>query len=118
LRKSDENNVRSINRALQILKCFTWNERRFTLTEIAKKVDLPKSTTSRLLATLENEGFIRRDSGSNYYKLGYEIYFLGLIAKESLDLGQISRPIMEEIGQATKEILRHILYSHNRFNHF
>ncbi len=105
LKKSEENNVRSINRALQILKCFSWNERRFTLTEIAQKVDLPKSTTSRLLATLENEGFLRKDEGSNHYKLGYEIYFLGLIAKESMDLGEISRPIMEEIGQATKETI-------------
>ena len=33
-----------------------------------QKVDLPKSTTSRLLATLENEGFLRKDEGSNHYK--------------------------------------------------
>lgn len=77
MQKSDENNVRSINRALQILKCFNWNDRRYTLTEIAQKVGLPKSTTSRLLSTLEYEGFIKKDEGSNYYKLGYEIYFWG-----------------------------------------
>lgn len=105
MKESGENNVRSINRALQILKCFNLNERGFTLTEISQKVDLPKSTTSRLLSTLESEGFIKKNEGTNYYKLGNAIYFLGLIAKESLDLRQISQPIMEEIGQNTKETI-------------
>lgn len=103
MKEPGENNVRSINRALQILKCFNWNEREFTLTEISQKVDLAKSTTSRLLSTLESEGFVKRNERTNHYKLGNAIYFLGLIAKESLDLRQVSQPIMEEICQATKE---------------
>lgn len=105
MKKSGESNVRSINRALQILKCFNWNEREFTLTEIAQKVELPKSTTTRLLSTLESEGFLKKYEKTNHYKLGNAIYFLGLIAKESLDLRQISQPIMEEICQATKETI-------------
>lgn len=105
MKESGENNVRSINRALQILKCFNWNEREFTLTEISQKVDLPKSTTSRLLSTLEREGFMKKDGRTNHYKLGNAMYFLGLIAKESIDLRQISESIMEEICQATKETI-------------
>jgi IclR family KDG regulon transcriptional repressor len=103
LEENNTNNVRSVSRALQILKCFNWNEREFTLTEIAQKMDLPKSTVSRLLSTIESEGFIKRDERTNFYKLGNMVFFLGLIAKESIDLLQISRPIMEEICQATKE---------------
>lgn len=103
MEENNSNNVRSISRALQILKCFNWNEREFTMTEITQKMGLPKSTTSRLLSTLESEGFIKRDERTNYYKLGNMMFFLGLIAKESIDLIQISRPIMEEICQATKE---------------
>lgn len=105
MKKSGENGVRSINRALQILKCYNWNEREFTLTEIAQKVKLPKSTTARLLSTLESEGFLKKEEKSNHYKLGNAVYFLGLIAKESLDLRLISQPIMEEICQATKETI-------------
>lgn len=103
MKDSRENNVRSINRALQILKCFNWNEREFTLTEIANKLDLPKSTVTRLLATIESEGFISKNIKTNHYKLGNTIYYLGLIAKESMDLRQISNQIMEEICRTTKE---------------
>ncbi|MFZ5969750.1 MAG: IclR family transcriptional regulator [Bacillota bacterium] len=103
--KNNENSVRSIQRALQILMCFNWNEREFTLTEITEKINLAKSTTSRLLSTLEMEGFIKKDQRTNRYQLGHNIYYLGQVAKESLDLREISQPIMEEICQATKETI-------------
>ncbi|MBB6215274.1 DNA-binding IclR family transcriptional regulator [Anaerosolibacter carboniphilus] len=101
--KSSENSVRSIQRALNILLCFNWSDRELTLTEIAEKAGLAKSTISRLLTTMELEGFISKDQKTNRYKLGRNIYYLGLIAKESLDIRKISRPIMEEICQASKE---------------
>jgi DNA-binding IclR family transcriptional regulator len=101
--KSSENSVRSIQRALNILLCFNWDERELTLTEIVEKIGLAKSTVSRLLTTLELEGFISRDPQTSRYKLGHNMYYLGLIAKESLDIRKVSRPIMEEIGQASQE---------------
>ncbi|MFT9495147.1 IclR family transcriptional regulator [Anaerosolibacter sp.] len=101
--KSSENSVRSIQRALNVLMCFTWNERELTLTEITERVGLAKSTILRMLTSLELEGFISKDQKTNRYKLGHNIYYLGLIAKESLDIRKISRPIMEEIGKLSKE---------------
>lgn len=110
--KSGENSVRSIQRALNILLCFTWDERELTLTEIVEKIGLAKSTVSRLLTTLELEGFIAKDQKTNRYKLGHNIYYLGLIAKESLDIRKISRPIMEEIGQVSQETVNLYLLDH------
>ena len=100
---NNENSVRSIQRALRILLCFNWEERELTLTEISEKIGLAKSTVSRLLTTLENEGFLVKDGRTNRYKLGCNIYYLGLIAKESLDLRVISHPIMHEITELTQE---------------
>ena len=101
--KNGENSVRSIQRAFKILLCFNWNERELTLTEITEKIGLAKSTVSRLLGTLETEGFLVKDGKSNRYKLGHNIYYLGLIAKESLDLRAISHSIMVEITKLTQE---------------
>jgi DNA-binding IclR family transcriptional regulator len=100
---SSENSIRSIQRALTVLLCFTWNEREMTLTEITERVGLAKSTILRMLNSLELEGFIIKDQKTNRYKLGYKVYYLGLIAKESLYIRKISRPTMEEIGQESKE---------------
>lgn len=101
--ENNENSVRSIQRALRILLCFNWEERELTLTEISEKIGLAKSTVSRLLTTLEIEGFLVKDGRINRYKLGHNIYYLGLVAKESLDLRVISRPIMKEITELTQE---------------
>lgn len=98
-----ENNIRSIQRALNILACFDWDHRDLTFSEIVERIELPKSTVSRILSTLENEGFLVRDQDTARYKLGHAIYLLGLIAKQSLDIRNISIPFMENMTKLTDE---------------
>lgn len=98
-----ENNIRSIQRALNILVCFDWDHRELTFTEIVEKIELPKSTTSRILSTLEYEGFVVRDQDTQKYKLGHTIYLLGLIARESMDIRTVSIPFLEKMTKMTDE---------------
>lgn len=98
-----ENNIRSIQRALNILECFDWNHRELIFTEIVEKIGLPKSTTSRILSTLEYEGFVVRDQDTQKYKLGHTMYLLGLIARESMDIRTVSIPFMEKMTKITDE---------------
>lgn len=67
--------VRAVERALHILLCFL-DERELTLTQIATKTGLHKSTAFRLLATLEQNGFIIREDDGEQYQLGYRIWEL------------------------------------------
>lgn len=103
--KNNSENVRSVQRALDILLCFNWYERELTLTEISEKLNLAKSTTSRILLTLVNQNFLTRDEKSGEYKLGDNLYYLGLIAKDSLDLRSIAHPIMIELMETTGETI-------------
>lgn len=98
-----ENSIRSVQRALGILECFDWNNRELTFSDIVEKIDLPKSTTSRILATLENEGFLVRDQDTQRYKLGHTMYLLGIVAKESMDIRTISLPFIENMTKLTNE---------------
>jgi len=98
-----DNNIRSIQRALNILTCFDWDHRDLTFSEIVERIELPKSTVSRILSTLENEGFLVRDQDTARYKLGHAIYLLGLIAKQGLDIRNISIPFMENMTKLTDE---------------
>lgn len=106
--KSTVENVRSIERALKILLCFNSECTELTMTEIARKMELAKSTTSRLIVTLENLRFLKKDQ-NNKYTLGYNIYNLGRIAKENIDFIEISRPTLQEISKRSKETV--ILYA-------
>ena len=107
-----EPTVRTLSRALSILMSFTWDDRELSLTQISEKIGLAKSTTLRLLVALEAEGFIEKNFRTNHYKLGHNLYYLGLIAKDSLDIRTVSRPFMENITQLTKETTNLYLLDH------
>jgi IclR family KDG regulon transcriptional repressor len=61
--------VRAVERALDVLLCFTKQTPELTMTQIAEQVGIHKSTAQRLLATLENKRFIQRDPNTGVYRL-------------------------------------------------
>ncbi|WP_150271986.1 IclR family transcriptional regulator [Paenibacillus tepidiphilus] len=67
--------VRAVERALDILLCFT-QASDLSLTEIAARINLHKSTVHRLLTTLEEKGFLQRNEATDKYQLGIRIWEL------------------------------------------
>lgn len=67
--------VRAVERAMDILLCFT-ERSEWAMTEIAEKVGLHKSTVHRMLATLEDKGFVARHQASERYRLGMRVWEL------------------------------------------
>lgn len=63
--------VNSVYRAAEILSMLSGGKNR--ITDICKELKLSKSTTHRLLKTLENCGFVFQDSISHQYFLGHLI---------------------------------------------
>lgn len=59
----DDGTVRSVRRALDVLFLLTDDNPVLTLTECARTVGLPKTTTLRLLQTLERAGVLWSDDG-------------------------------------------------------
>src|SRR5262245_8543150 len=68
----------SIERALDVLMSLS-GEEPAGVTEVARRVGLPKSTTHRLLKTLERRGFTTRVG--QQYTLGTALFELGSIVK-------------------------------------
>jgi DNA-binding IclR family transcriptional regulator len=58
--------VESVRRALRILVCFTPERPEIGVSDIARALDIHKSTVHRLLATLETEGFVRQLEDGRY----------------------------------------------------
>lgn len=75
--------IRAVERALEVLMCFTNQTPALTMTQISEMIGINKSTVHRLLATLELKRFVERDSLSGLYRPG--IRFLQVA---SMTLGQ------------------------------
>jgi len=91
--------VQSVERALEILSCFSLTKPELTLIEICEMTKLPKPTVFRLLASLENSGFIARTADQQRYSVGIRVFELGNVYLSNLSIEQIFSPYMQEISQ-------------------
>ena len=91
----------SAERMLALLKSFDDGRVELGVAEIARALDVHKSTASRLAAALERTGFLAR--AGKRYRLGVEVIRLGTIALRSFDLVATMQPGMEKVSQRTGE---------------
>lgn len=96
--------VRAVERALDILLCFT-DATELSLSEIAKRISLHKSTVHRLLASLESKGFVLRDSQTDKYRLGFRVWELSANLTHSDDPATILLPEMERLRETLGETI-------------
>ena len=97
----------SVRRALAILEFLKVSDRSRNLSEISRKLSLPKSTTSVLLSTLAGMGYVTRDVTERYYSLTTKSYGLGLELLNQFDLSRRSRTTLERIA-ATLRVTAHV----------
>ncbi|GGA50101.1 IclR family transcriptional regulator [Paenibacillus physcomitrellae] len=94
--------VRAVERALDILMCFTQSDE-MGLTEIAAAISLHKSTVHRLLTTLEERGFVIRDKATEKYRLGMKIWELSAHLTHNDDPAVLLLPGMEKLRDTLGE---------------
>jgi len=86
-----------------VLECFSAATPRLTLTEIAKRVGMHKSTVHRLLATLEKRGFLRRDLGVGDYQLGLRLLQMTYLTLEHNDLRRLANRFLRQLVDLHRE---------------
>jgi IclR family KDG regulon transcriptional repressor len=96
-------NVRAVARAVAILEQFTLVQPEATLTEISGGIGLSKSTTHRLLSTLEAAGMVEFDRKTTRYRLGLKLYSMGSVASKSMELVKQADPLLRSITDETDE---------------
>jgi IclR family transcriptional regulator, pca regulon regulatory protein len=91
----------SLERGLAILSTFTSNRPLLGVSELARAVDLSRSTAHRYVATLAELGYLQQDSATRKYRLGSRVLDLGFAAINSMELRQIAAPHLQELSDAT-----------------
>jgi DNA-binding IclR family transcriptional regulator len=105
-RDGDESSIYRIqvlDRAFQILGKIADEEAGVSLPEIARGLQLHKSTAHRLLMALEAARFIEKNPVTGRYRLGSRVMELGLSAVSRLDVYQIAGPHLRWLAEQTGE---------------
>ena len=92
-----------MQRAMRLLNAFTDAQPEWGLNDLAKAVELNKTTAYRLLSALEIEGMLSRDQQSGTYRLGPGAIILGGRAMRTNNLNIASHTELEKLAEATGE---------------
>jgi len=99
---NDKYIVPALERGLRVLGEFSRDSRTLSAPELARRLNLPRSTVFRLLNTLEAMGYIERtDSGSDY-RLGLAVLRLGFEYLSSLELTELGQPVLARLCDAIR----------------
>jgi len=96
-----EYHVRSVQRALRILECFTEHDPYLGVSEISEMLGIHKSTVHALLITLEDEGFVSKNEENGKYFLSYKLYRLGNVVLNNISIDSVAKPFMRMLRDAT-----------------
>lgn len=95
--------IEALVRGLEVLKLFTQEHPRWSLSEIVDALRMSKSTAFRVLATLESSGYLERDSESRQYRPGVNVLELGFVALNGLEVRQVAHPHLARLAQELNE---------------
>lgn len=92
--------VPGLERGLRVLGLFRRARATIAPPEMARELGIPRSTVHRLVLTLEELGFLRRVAGGAY-ALGPAVLTIGFEYLGSLDIVQLSNPVLARLHDET-----------------
>lgn len=96
--------ITSVKKAVDILKLFDDQHLELTLSEISEMSGIGKSSTLRFLYTLLHEDLVAYDEDTKKYSLGIEIYRLGQLKFNSLDVRKIAHKHLQKLSNKVNMI--------------
>ena len=90
--------VQSLSRGLQILEALGKGEGGLTLTDVAKRVALPPSTTHRLLSTLEKMAYVYQAGDLGRWYVGLQAFAVGSSFLADRDFVALSDERIKQLG--------------------
>ncbi|WP_198664445.1 IclR family transcriptional regulator [Jiangella endophytica] len=97
---------RAVERALSVLALAAASGGRLRLTDIAEKLQLPKSTAHNLLASLTRTGWLERDPRTREFSLGVRAWEIGHAYLTLKPLTQRAQPVMDSLRDLLGETVR------------
>lgn len=95
--------VKSLEKALKILECFTVEAPELGITEISHQLDLYKSNVYNLVSTFEQCGYLEQNSQTGKYRLGHSIMKLSHVISTTMGFHSIVKQSITDLARQIDE---------------
>ncbi len=100
---ADRYRIQAIDRAANILRCFSPAYPELHVREVAAQTGLHKATAHRILMAMQYNEMVEQDPATGRYHLGLQLVRLGEHAVGRLDVSVIARPTLVDLAARTGE---------------
>jgi len=101
--------IQSVERAADILECFTPTESELSVKDISDRLGLSKSTVHGLIKTLEHRGYLEQRPSDQKYRLGLKLFELGNMVGGGMELRKVASPIIHELVEKLQETVHMVI---------
>lgn len=122
--QDNSSRIRSVAKALMILDLLAAKQSDMSLGEIARELDLPKSTLHGLLSTMRDFGYVEQSPFDGRYRLGVRLFEIGNIVANNWDVRRVAAPyiqkLVDELGETVHLVILdkgEVLYIDKRESH-
>lgn len=106
--------VPAIRRTLAVFDLLAHTRRTLSLSEISRRLDLPKSSVHRILATLEAQDCVHRNRETGRFSLGVKLLALNKAALEGAELREQAMPSLMRLQRQVGLTVHMAILEHNQ----
>jgi DNA-binding IclR family transcriptional regulator len=96
----------ALDRALALLERLAEHPDGLPLSMLARAVDIPPASCHRLLADLQQRGYVRQAGPQGEYQLSSKLVSLGLGYLSAAGIVDVAEPVLERLAQLSGELVR------------
>ncbi|MFQ5776726.1 MAG: IclR family transcriptional regulator [Terriglobia bacterium] len=100
-RAAEDTASAAVERALAMLETIA-QRGGLTNSELSRRLEIPKSSASYLLRTLEARGYLQRERETGKYQLGLKLLSLSRAVLTGLDVREVALPVLRQLLERTQ----------------
>lgn len=97
--------VASVTRAMRVLEAFADHPGGVALTPLSAELGYGKASLSKIMATMEREGFVRRD-GAGHFHLSWRLLALAFGHAQRVGVSGVCLPVLQALADETDELVQ------------
>jgi IclR family KDG regulon transcriptional repressor len=101
--EKEKTRLSSVANAVRLLKVFSDDSYEIGISDLGKRLQLPKSTVHRLASTLIDANMLEQSEENGKYRLGLAMFELGSLVRRKMDVSGEAKPFLMALREKTGE---------------